>query len=123
MAIDYSAARQWQKHVRALAMVESGENETAIGDGGRAFGLLQIHPSRFQTEARRSGPFEITVNDTWTNAQIKACAAYFDRMLHAELELVVMAWNLGTEAVFGDGERAETYYKDWLGYFTSVLTR
>jgi len=33
--IDYSVAGKWANYVRALAIVESGENEFAFGDDGR----------------------------------------------------------------------------------------
>jgi hypothetical protein len=47
-AIDYSVAGRWADVVHALALGESNENPAAVGDGGRAFGILQQHPAFFK---------------------------------------------------------------------------
>jgi len=115
--IDYSVAGKWANHVRALAQIESGEDQLVHGDAGRAFGLLQMHPARFLEEAHRGGDFVIGVGDTWAQAQIKACAAYFDRLQLAPMPLIVQAWRLGCHAVFDEGARDATYYARWLIHF------
>jgi hypothetical protein len=119
--IDYSVAGRWATHVRALAQIESGENEFAHGDDGRAFGLLQMHPARYMDEARFAGPFRIEVTDTWATAQIRAAAAYFERMADKPVELVVQAWNLGVHAVFDDGQNNVKYYARWLAAFDRLV--
>jgi hypothetical protein len=120
VSIDYSAAGEWAHHVRALAMVESNEDETAIGDGGRAFGLLQMHPGRFLDESHTTKQFRVTPGDTWTLAQIKAAASYFEVMRPVAIELTVIAWNLGRAAVFLDGERNEPYFAKWKEHYEAL---
>ena len=111
--IDYSHAGKWAYHVRALAIVESQENEREMGDGGRAFGLLQMHADRFLQESNRFPQFKVQVGDTVTVAQIKAAACWFQRMMAESQPLVVMAWNLGEFAVFAEGKRNQEYYDRW----------
>jgi len=120
MAIDYSVAGKWARHVRALAIIESNENPEAMGDGGRAFGLLQMHPARFLEEAHHGGLLAIGVADTWATAQIRAAAAYFERMADKPVALVVQAWNLGVHAVFDHGENNSPYYERWLIAFKRI---
>jgi hypothetical protein len=111
--IDYSAAGEYARAVRAFAIVESGENETAIGDGGRAFGLLQMHPATFSE-------FYLwpDVDDTWTRAQIRACADFlavqgWQKGDETQRDLIVQAWNLGVHAVFVEGRRNPEYLARW----------
>jgi hypothetical protein len=120
MSIDYSKAGPWAQHVRALAIVESGENEHKLGDGGRAYGLLQMHPGRFNEESQLRREFALTPADTWTSAQIKAAASYFEDMKGSPLELTVMAWNLGRAGVFLDGRRNPDYWRAWQAAFERI---
>jgi hypothetical protein len=39
---------EFRDELRAFAMIESNENTDATGDGGCAFGLLQMHPATFK---------------------------------------------------------------------------
>ena len=73
MSIDYSGAGSYALHVQALAQIESGEDVGQIGDGGRAFGILQQHPSFFLQWCR-----DVSVADTWWQAQINAAAAFLE---------------------------------------------
>jgi hypothetical protein len=120
MKIDYNVAGKWANHVRALAIIESQEDDEAIGDGGRAFGLLQMHPARFVEEVGTFPKFPLREDDDWTTAQIKAAACYFERMQHQELQKVVEAWNLGTVAVFAHGLRNRPYFNRWEEAYSAV---
>jgi len=123
--IDYSPAKHWAKYVRALAIIESDEDEFKPGDGGRAFGLLQMHPDRYNDEVRYTAEsalaqYAVNVGDTWTTAQIKICASYFERHVGVALMLIVMAWRLGVAAVFELGERDEEYWHRWQAAFERI---
>jgi len=116
--IDYSPAVEFAREVRAFAMVESDEDEARIGDGGRSFGLLQMHPATFKRFYGSQMRFAATVSDTWTQAQIKACAAYlavrgWRTASPEERDLIVQAWNLGERAVFVEGRRNPEYLARW----------
>ncbi|MBV8359365.1 MAG: hypothetical protein JO189_15730 [Deltaproteobacteria bacterium] len=121
--IDYSAAGEFAEAVQAFAMIESGESERATGDGGRAFGLLQMHPAtfaRFYTAPRSAASprFGPDVSDTWSEAQIKACARFLEihdflRASEEARDLVIQAWNLGEHAVFYQMKRNPTYLRRW----------
>jgi hypothetical protein len=130
MGIDYSTAHEFADAVRALAITESAENPYREGDGGRAFGLLQMHPSTFIRYYRSHGPltslarFNPGTGDTWTEGQIKACATYlflrgYDRETQEERDLIVQAWNLGEHAVFEERQRNPEY----LARFVAALDR
>jgi len=127
--IDYSPAAELADFVRAFAIIESHETDSLVddyygrsmrlGDDGQALGLLQMHPASFKRYyGCVSGRFEPEVSDTWTAAQIKACAAY----LYAHKwggasqdmrDLVVQGWNLGESAVFLKGKRNPEYLRRW----------
>jgi hypothetical protein len=122
--IDYRAAAYYADHVRAFAIIESTEDETATGDGGRALGLLQMHPATFMRYYR---PVASTT-DTWTQAFIKACASYLS--LHAfraatpdQQDLIVQAWKLGEGAVFSLGERDPAYVSRWKAAYQKITGR
>ena len=125
VATDYSPAVEFADEVRAFAIVESAENESKIGDGGRAFGLLQMHPATFKRYYGAQMRFAQTVGDTWTQGQIKACAAFL--LAHswrsagqAERALIVQAWNLGETGVFVQGRRNADYLARWLAAYDQV---
>jgi hypothetical protein len=127
--IDYSSAAELADAVRAFAMIESAEDGRCVGDDGCAFGLLQMHPATFKRYyGCVSGRFEPDVGDTWTTAQIKACAAhlYAHRWGSASQEmreLVVQAWNLGESAVFLKKERNLQYLKRWQEAYAQITER
>jgi hypothetical protein len=109
--INYGVAGRWKDVIRAL--VEGDENPSgdivAVGDGGRAFGILQEHPSFFWQFYGRNG-FDADVKDTWTVAFIKAAASFFEHYCREyELDLMVQAYNQGARAVFIQGMRAPGY--------------
>jgi hypothetical protein len=74
----------------------------------RAFGLLQMHPATFAEYYGRSKDFPKAVTDTWTEAQIKACASFLSMWSHLGIDLVIQAWNQGVSAVIG-GVRVPEY--------------
>jgi hypothetical protein len=116
--IDYSPAREFADEVRAFAMVETNENEHAVGDGGRAAGILQMHPASFAQFAIAHTKFSVHVSDTSTTAQIKACAAFlleqdWRTASREERDLITQAWNLGVHGVFGEGKRNSGYLDRW----------
>lgn len=115
MPINYSSAGPWAEHVRALAVIESGEDVGRIGDGGRAFGLLQQHPA-FVMQWYRS----VDVTDTWWNAQIKAAAAFLAHYVNAiGLDLTIQAYNRGVAAI-ENGERNADYLARWTDAYQRI---
>jgi hypothetical protein len=125
LKIDYFSAQELADEVRAFAMIESGEREHQLGDGGRAFGLLQMHPATFRRYYGMQMRFAPHVADTWTKAYIKACAAFLSmrgwrNASQAERDLIVQAWNLGEKAVFAEGRRNPEYLTRWLEAYDKV---
>jgi len=123
--IDYSGANELAQVVRAFAIIESGEKESAVGDGGQAFGLLQMHPATFKRYYGAQMRFAPNVRDTWAVAQIKACAAFLSAHQWASApqptrDLIVQAWNLGEAAVFLKGRRNEKYLARWLDAYEKL---
>jgi len=106
--IDYSPAQNYADIVRALAIVESQEQPNAVGDNGQARGLLQIHPAQFRQYYGASATFLADIHDTWIEADIKCCAAYLDKWDNISLDLRIMGWNLGINAVV-EGKRNPEY--------------
>ncbi|MFZ1975785.1 MAG: transglycosylase SLT domain-containing protein [Candidatus Acidiferrales bacterium] len=115
---DYSLAGAHADVVHALAIIESNESVSAIGDGGRAFGLLQQHPSFFKEYYGRAVAFPQSVEHTWPEAQIVAAASFFEMNEQMGLDLIVQAYNLGVEAV-RNGQRNPAY----LSQFKATLAR
>lgn len=116
--IDYSVAGRWADVVHAIALVESSENPFAVGDHGRAFGLLQQHPAFFFQYYGKVAEFRATVEDTWIEAQIKCAASFFEIYDHLGFDLAVQAYNQGV-AVFSSDLRAPEY----LAKFNAALNR
>jgi hypothetical protein len=123
--IDYGAAADFGHEVRAFAIIESGEGENQLGDAGQSFGLLQMHPATFRRFYGSQMRFAPHPGDTWTQAQIKACASFLSvRGWHtateSERELIVQAWNLGEHAVYVEGRRNSEYLARWLAAYDDV---
>ena len=123
--IDYSAAAEFAAPVRAFAIVESNENPVLIGDGGRGFGLLQMHPATFKRYYGAQMRFAPLVNDSWVQAEIKACAAFllahsWSTSSQPERDLIVQAWNLGEAGVYIDGRRNPQYLARWQAAYASI---
>jgi hypothetical protein len=125
--IDYTAAVEFADVVRAFAIIESDEDPNKLGDGGRAYGLLQMHPATFKRYYGAQMRFAPNNRDSWTEAQIKACAAFLSA--HAwrsagqhERDLIVQAWNLGEAAVFLEKRRNPDYLARWLQAYDGLTT-
>ena len=115
----YYLAGEYADYVRALAIIESNEDEAKIGDGGQARGLLQQHPAHFKDYYGRSKNFPARTNHTWIEAEIVTCASFLDMELTTfSLALVIQAHNLGVQAVL-DGKRNPIY----LQRFDNALNR
>lgn len=125
VVIDYSPAYDLADEVHAFAMVESNENEHQVGDGGCAYGLLQMHPATFKRFYGSQMRYAPNNRDTWTEAQIKTCASFL--AAHAwrgasqnERDLIVQAWNLGEAGVFIEGRRNPEYLARWLAAYDEI---
>jgi hypothetical protein len=107
-------------------MIESNEHDWARGDGGCAFGLVQMHPAAFWgCYGRHPARFRPDVHDTWATAMIKACAAYlavhnWTNATAEKRDLVVAAWNQGEHAVFVEGKRAPEYVRKWHAAYKKI---
>jgi len=120
--IDYSPAGPLARVVRAHAIIESNESLYAVGDGGQALGLLQIHPGMFHDYYGRLLEFPALNSDTWVEAWIKTTATF--HRFHGFLtgtedhqHLLVQAYNKGFSAVFSHGQRNPEYLSRWLAAF------
>jgi|SRR5438132_8602970 len=123
--IDYSLAVELAEEVRAFAIVESNENQSSVGDGGQSFGILQMHPGAFKRFYGSQVRFAPAVDDTWTEAQIKSCAAFlaahgWRSASQEERDLIVQAWNLGEAGVFIHGRRNPEYLAKWLAAYDQI---
>ena len=123
--IDYSPALEFAEPVRAFAIVESNESETKIGDGGQSFGILQMHPATFKRYYGCQSRFAANLSDTWTQAQIRSCAAFLQAhswttSSQSIRNLIVQAWNLGEAGVFIDGRRNPEYLARWLAAYAQL---
>lgn len=117
--INYAIAGEYAQWVRALAIVESNEHPAMVGDDGQAEDILQMHPATFAQYYVGVANLE----DTWTEAQIRACANFFAKCEYLDQnpdspDLRVQAWNLGVHAVLA-GSRNQGY----LAKFTQALFR
>ena len=117
-AIDYSAAHDLAYEVRAFAIIESREKEHQVGESGRTYGLLHMHPATFKHYYGAQMRFAPHVNDTWTEAQIKACAAFL--AAQSERDLISQAWNLSEAAVFLEHRRNPEYLERWRDVYDKV---
>lgn len=67
------------KLVLAIIAIESGGNEFACGDGGEAYGILQLHKEYVQDAAQFSG-FDWTHENAWDPiAAVAIMNAYMQR--------------------------------------------
>jgi hypothetical protein len=85
----------------ALAMVESGGRSLAIGDGGKAYGVLQIHACVVQDVNRLTG-------SRWTHLDA------FDPAKAKEIAGAYLA-HYASEDRLGRKPRAEDYARIWNG--------
>ncbi len=65
----------------------------------------QQHPAWFKDYYGKSKRFPASVGDTWTEAQIKAIASYYDVWESIPRDLLIQAYRLGLDAVLKEGKR------------------
>ena len=106
----YKIAGKWADVVRAHAIVESKEQIWPYGDGGRAFGLLQVHPAFVKDYSRFA---DILPSDTWPEAEVKLVAAFYELHPGVDLDLLIQAYNQGYAGVMSEGRRAPEYLANW----------
>ena len=128
IALNWALAGPWQAHVHSLALTEHYQhpidNDCAAGlcrfgdnDGGRAFGILQMHMPYLQEWYKLDGPYRAAVGDTVPDAQIKAAAAFLTvEVSHIGLDLAIQSQNLGVAAVLA-GQRNAEYLSRWSSSF------
>lgn len=114
MAIDYSGAGRWAKHIHALAIIESGENPQQIGDNGCRIGILQQRPEFLDQW------WIPALKQSWTQAQIMAAAHFFQHYAAVDIDLVVQAYNKGAHEVFVLNQRNPQYLARWKEAFASL---
>lgn len=81
--------------LKALAVVESGDNPEAWGDTGQAMGRWQVHPSRLWSEmhAHTIAPL---VNETWDQLVARVLRVLFaDPRYAVDPVEVAMYWHVG----------------------------
>lgn len=95
----------------AVIAVESGGDPHAVGDGGRAVGILQIHPIMVRECNRIIGRAEWQLSDRRNPAQSKRMfRTYMGRYGRGKnLEVMACRWNGGPR-----GERNPATKKYWL---------
>lgn len=101
--------------VDALIAVESSGNDSAVGDQGRAIGVLQIHPITVREVNRilslKGSSEKYILSDRWS--RIKSIQMFDIWKSHhlpkASLEVVARTWNGGTRYRFS--KDATEYWK------------
>jgi hypothetical protein len=94
--------------IAALIAVESGGRDTAIGDGGRAIGPLQIHKSVVQDVNRLIGASYQWNRMTNRSEAISVCKAYLTHYGKGKsVEAQARIWNGGPT---GDRKSATLQY-------------
>lgn len=106
---------RYSRLLPAIEHVESSGNPSAIGDGGKAVGLLQIHPVMVKDCNRIVGEARWTMADRLDPDKSRAMfLAYSDHYSRkASDEVVARRWNAGPR---GDRNQAS------VGYWHKVRT-
>jgi hypothetical protein len=84
-----------------------------------------MHPATFKHYYGLQMGFAPHVNDTWTEAQIKACGSFIAShgwrdASENERELIVQARNIGDAGVFIEEKRNPEYLARWLEAYDKV---
>lgn len=83
---------------RALIEVESGGDPHAVGDGGRAVGVLQIHPIMVRDVNRILGYDRWTLEDRWSAAESREMLeVYLGHYGATSYEEAARKWNGGPD--------------------------
>lgn len=82
----------------ALVEVESGGDPLAVGDGGRAAGVLQIHPIMVRDVNRILGYDRWTLEDRWSATESRAMLeVYLEHYGATSYEEAARKWNGGPD--------------------------
>lgn len=94
--------------IAALALVESNNNPRAIGDAGKAIGVLQIHPIMVAEANRLAGTTYKWPDSCYSIVNSSNIAAiYFSQWPGASAETLARRWNGGPR---GDVKKATVDY-------------
>ena len=113
------------KLILTLCIIESGNDPSAIGDNGKAIGILQMHEIMVR-EVNRIARTKYVYEDRLNECKSKAMAMLFfshrvkhaNSLTEAEMEDCVKAWNGGVAWKRGNAKKQENldrYYKKFLG--------
>jgi hypothetical protein len=99
----------------AVCAVESSGNPHAVGDGGKAVGIAQIHPVMVR-EANRLAGTKYTLRDRLDPVKSKAIFTIYTEHYGKgrSLEYNAKLWNGGPQALKAKGQKKanlETYWK------------
>ena len=83
--------------IQALCMVESGGNPDAVGDGGKAVGILQIHPIMVRDVNRILGREVFTDEDRWDAGKSRTIARTYLDYYGGTTEERARKWNGGPQ--------------------------
>ena len=93
----------------AITRVESGGNPRAVGSGGVAVGVLQIHPILVREANRLLGRQEFKLADRWNRRRSEMIFAVIaSRWPNVSDETIARRWNGGP-----DGERKASTLAYW----------
>ena len=86
---------EWQLFIEALIAIESSGNPDAIGDGGQAVGLLQIHPRTVDECNRILKRNEFTLDDRLSRERSVEMFEVIQEHYNPErdIHLAAKAWN------------------------------
>lgn len=93
---------EFNKFFKAISFVESNNNPNAVGDGGRAKGIAQIHPECLQ-DSNEYGKTNFSLNDRLDSNKSKIiCFNYLARYKkyhNWEYNNMARTWNSGPGGV------------------------
>lgn len=106
--------------ISALIIVESGGNDSAVGDGGRAKGCLQIHVGVIEDVRKFSGVVFTHESMHLRSHAIYACQIYlthygnaYERRTgkKASLEVLARIWNGGYAGLWRNEKATDDYWR------------
>lgn len=114
LSVVSSIAKPSSALLNAIEMVESGCNEKAVGDNGRAVGCMQIWKIVVRDCNRIMGSEHFTYNDRLSRDKSKLMAHIY--LSHycgddASYEAYALTWNMGPKGRFSVGEMKPYWIK------------
>jgi len=104
-----------EKLIKALIQVESGGDADAVGDNGKAVGILQIHPIMVKDINRILNEHRYTLTDRYDpEKSIEMCRIYF-KHYGGSTEELARKWNGGPQG--HKKKSTETYWKKCKEFF------